>query len=126
MYYSSIDLHSDNCYITTIDDTGVIVKRQHVENSDELILDYFQSLPGSHQTVVESTTGWYWFNDLLSDHDIELILAHAKYLKAVSYAKVKTDKIDSQTLAILLRQNLIPRAHKISRGLRDTIVSVCV
>jgi transposase len=124
MYYSGIDLHSDNCYITTVDDAGAVVKRQRIENNNELVLDYFHSLPGAHQAVVESTTGWYWLNDLLSDHSIELILAHAKYLKAISYAKVKTDKVDSQTLAILLRQGLIPRAHKISRelrGLRDTM-----
>jgi transposase len=124
MYYSGIDLHSDNCYITTIDDNGVVVKRERVENNNTLVLDYFHSMPGSHQAVVESTTGWYWLNDLLEDQGIELILAHAKYLKAISYAKVKTDKVDSQTLAILLRQGLIPRAHKISRelrGLRDTM-----
>jgi transposase len=124
MYYSGIDLHSDNSYITTIDDTGLIVKQQRIENNNELLLDYFHSLPGSHQAVVESTTGWYWLNDLLQDNGIELVLAHAKYLKAISYAKVKTDKVDSQTLAILLRQGLIPRAHKISRelrGLRDTM-----
>jgi transposase len=124
MYYSGIDLHSDNSYITTVDEAGSVVKQQRVENLDERLLDYFQSLPGPHQAVVESTTGWYWLNDLLTDHGIELVLAHAKYLKAISYAKVKTDKVDSQTLAILLRQNLIPRAHKISRelrGLRDTM-----
>lgn len=124
MYYSGIDLHSDNCYITTIDDDGMVVKQQRVENSNEIVLNYFHSLPGTHIAVVESTTGWYWLNDLLSDHNIELVLAHAKYLKAISYAKVKTDKIDSQTLATLLRLGLIPRAHKISRelrGLRDTM-----
>jgi transposase len=124
MYYSGVDLHSDNCYITTLDENGSIVKQQRVENISELILDYFHSVPGSHQAVVESTTGWYWLNDLLQDNGIELVLAHAKYLKAISYAKVKTDKVDSQTLATLLRQDLIPRAHKISRelrGLRDTM-----
>jgi len=124
MYYSGIDLHSDNCYITTLNDDGSVVKQQRVENIDEQILAYFNSLDGSHQTVVESTTGWYWLNDLLGDHGIELVLAHAKYLKAISYAKVKTDKVDSQTLALLLRQGLIPQAHKISRelrGLRDTM-----
>jgi len=124
MYYSGIDLHSDNSYITTVDDSGAVVKQKRVENNNELVLDYFQSLPGSHQAVVESTTGWYWLNDLLGENGIELVLAHAKYLKAISYAKVKTDKVDSQTLAILLRQGLIPRAHKISRelrGLRDTM-----
>jgi len=124
MYYSGIDLHSDNCYMTTIDDSGAVVKRQRVENDNKHVLDYFNSLPGAHQAVVESTTGWYWLNDLLQDNGIELVLAHAKYLKAISYAKVKTDKVDSQTLAFLLRQGLIPQAHKISRelrGLRDTM-----
>jgi len=124
MYYSGIDLHTDNCYITTIDEQGALVKQQRVENISELIVDYFQRLPGPHSTVVESTSGWYWLNDLLEEHGIELVLAHAKYLKAIAYAKVKTDKVDSHTLATLLRQNLIPRAHKISRqlrGLRDTM-----
>ena len=82
MYYSGIDLHSDNCYITTLDDSGVVVKRQRVDNCNKLVLDYFHSLPGDHQAVVESTTGWYWLNDLLGDNGIELILAHAKYLCA--------------------------------------------
>ena len=80
MYYSSVDLHSDNCYITTLDDNGSVVKQRRIKNSAEHILDYFHSLPGDHQAVVESTTGWYWLNDLLQDNDIELILAHAKYL----------------------------------------------
>jgi len=119
MYYSGIDLHYDNCYITTLDDNGTLVKQQRVENVRELITAYFQSLPGSHIAVVESTTGWYWLNDLLEELGIELVLAHAKYLKAIAYAKVKTDKVDSHTLATLLRQNLIPRAHKISRERRD-------
>ena len=124
MYYSGIDLHTDNCYITTIDQQGALVKQQRLDNIAELVVDYFDTLPGPHRAVVESTSGWYWLNDLLEDHGIELVLAHAKYLKAIAYAKVKTDKVDSHTLATLLRQNLIPRAHKISRqlrGLRDTM-----
>ena len=47
------------------------------------------------------------------------MLAHAKYLKAISYAKIKTDKVDATTLAQLLRLGVIPQAHKISRQLRD-------
>ena len=53
-----------------------------------------------------------------------MVLAHAKYVKAIAYAKVKTDKVDSLTLAQLLRMNYIPVAHKISnqyRFLRDAL-----
>ena len=65
MYYSGIDLHSDNWYITTIDENGAVVKQQRLENIDNAVLEYFHCLPGAHQAVVESTTGWYWLNDLL-------------------------------------------------------------
>jgi len=94
MYYSGIDLHSDNCYIATLNDEGTVVKQQRVENIDDQVLSYFHSFDGSHQAVVESTTGWYWLNDLLGDNGIDLVLAHAKHLKAISYSKVKTDKVD--------------------------------
>jgi transposase len=119
MFYSGIDLHKDNCFITTVDETGEIVKQERLRNIPEIILAYFASLQGPHKTVVECTAGWYWLNDLLEAHGIELILAHAKYLKAISYAKVKTDKVDSETLAKLLRLDCIPQAHKIRRELRD-------
>jgi transposase len=58
----------------------------------------------------------------LKTQGIELSLAHTTRLKAISAAKVKTDKIDSDVLATLLRANLIPEAHMISpdmRGPRD-------
>jgi len=67
---------------------------------------------------------WYWLNDLLESIQIPMVLAHAKYVKAIAYAKVKTDKVDSHTLAQLLRMDYIPEAHKISkenRTLRDAL-----
>ena len=119
MFYSGIDLHKDNSFIVTVDDTDTIVKQERLRNVPDLILVYFASLPGPHKAVVECTAGWYWLSDLLEAHGIELILAHAKYLKAISYAKVKTDKVDARTLAHLLRLDAIPQAHKIRRDLRD-------
>jgi transposase len=56
--------------------------------------------------------------------NIPMVFAHAKYVKAIAYAKVKTDKVDSHTLAQLLRMDYIPSAHKISndkRLLRDAL-----
>jgi transposase len=102
MYYSGIDLHKNMSVITTINPNGAIVKQSTVPNTDFAILYYFNPLGLQQKVVVESTSNWYWIRDLLETNHIELILAHAKYLKAISYAKVKTDKIDSHTLAQLL------------------------
>lgn len=122
MFYSGIDLHKDMSFITTLNDEGNIVKQEKMPNDEYTILQYFFSIGKEHKAVVESTSNWYWLSDLLNDHSIEMILAHAKFLKAISYAKVKIDKVDSLTLAQLLRMNLIPIAHQIApsnRGLRD-------
>jgi transposase len=122
MLYSGIDLHRDNSMITTINDSGTIVNQQKLPNDEVSLLEYFFSMGNEHRAVVEATANWYWLSDLLNDHGIDLVLAHAKYLKAISYAKVKTDKVDSQTLANLLRIDMIPTAHQIDpelRGLRD-------
>lgn len=122
MYYSGIDQHKRDSFITTYDSKGTIVKQMRVRNNPLLIQSYFAQFAGPHKAVVESTGSWYWLADLLGEHNVELTLAHATRLKAISAAKVKTDKVDSDVLAMLLRADLIPEAHKISadrRGPRD-------
>lgn len=124
MYYTGIDLHKQTSYLTTVDSTGKIIKQKNVKNVDHNFIQYFHSIPGEHKTTVESTMTWYWLNDLLESIQIPMVLAHAKYVKAIAYAKVKTDKVDSHTLAQLLRMDYIPEAHKISkenRTLRDAL-----
>jgi transposase len=90
------------------------------------LLAYFATLPGPHRAVVECTGMWYWVRgDLVSAQGIDLRLGHAKYLKAISYAKVKTDRVDAATLAQLLRVDLIPEAHMISAEPRETRDLLC-
>ena len=124
MYYTGIDLHKFSSYLTTVDSSGAVVKQENLKNVAHNFVQYFNSIPGDHQATVESTMTWYWLNDLLTSLEIPLVLAHAKYVKAIAYAKVKTDKVDSHTLAQLLRMNFIPVAYKISndnRTLRDAL-----
>ena len=91
MRYSGIDLHKRTLAIHTLD--------------------------GPHQAVCECTSLWYWVRDLLVPQGIDLRLARAKYLKAISDAKVKTDAVDAATMAQLLRGQLIPEAHLIRKSL---------
>ena len=124
MYYTGIDLHKFTSYLTTVDSSGNIVKQADIKNVGHNFVQYFSDLGNDNLTTVESTMTWYWLNDLLVSLNIPLVLAHAKYVKAIAYAKVKTDKVDSHTLAQLLRMNFIPSAHKISnekRLLRDAL-----
>jgi transposase len=122
--YSGIDLHKNSCMITTVDPNGTILKQQNLPTNADRIVAYFASMPAEHSAVIETTTGWYWLNDLLESQGVNVTLAHATYLKAISYAKVKTDKIDSETLAHLLRMQMIPAAYRLEqpiRSLRDLL-----
>lgn len=124
MYYTGIDLHKASSYLTTVDSSGNIIKEADIKNVNHNFVQYFSDLGNENITTVESTMTWYWLNDLLSSLNIPLVLAHAKFVKAIAYAKVKTDKVDSHTLAQLLRMDYIPVAHKISndnRLLRDAL-----
>jgi len=125
-YYTGIDLHKRTAYLTTVDENGTVAGQKKLPCRRDRFRQYFRSFDGdgSHQAAVETTTGWYWVADLLNAEGVELKLAHAKYLKAISYAKVKTDKVDSETLAQLLRADMIPEAHQIDpdlRSKRDTL-----
>jgi len=82
----------------------------------ESLTAYFAALAGPHRAVVECTGMWYWVRDLLGAQGTDLRLGHAKDLKAISYAKVKTDAIDAATLAPLLRVDLIPEAHMVAEA----------
>jgi transposase len=122
MFYTGIDLHKKKSYLTTVDESGTILKRQNIHNRHINFQNYFASMTGIHKATVETTGSWYWLADLMQTLNIDLVLAHAKFVKAIAYAKVKTDKVDSHTLAQLLRMDFIPKAHQINpdkRELRD-------
>ena len=120
MLFSGIDLHKRSIAIHTLDAEGTVVRAAKLPAERRALTTYFGTLPGPHRAVVECTGMWYWVRDLLVPQGIDLRLGHAKYLKAISYAKVKTDAVDAATLAQLLRVDLIPEAHMISPVLRET------
>lgn len=122
MWYTGIDQHREFCVLTTYGPEGPRVKQARVASTGLALAGYFAAYPGPHKTVVESTGGWYWLADALAPLGVELVLAHATRVKAIAAAKVKTDQVDSDILALLLRADLIPVAHMIradQRGPRD-------
>ena len=99
MLYSGIDLHKRTLAIGTVDAAGVLVRTANLPSRRDAVSAYFATLDGPHQAVCEWTSMWSWVRDLLVPQGIDLRLAHAKYLKAISHAKLKTDAVDAATMA---------------------------
>src|SRR5260370_10015257 len=113
MWYSGIDQNQRHSVIATYGPDGPRVKPVRVVNTPLALARYFADFPAPHKAVVESTGDWYWLADVLAPLGVELVLAHATRLQAIWAAKVKTDQVDSDVLALLLRADLIPIAHMI-------------
>jgi transposase len=120
MLHTGIDLHKRDLTATTVDATGEPVKTARLRATRAAVTQYFAALGPEQRAVVESTATWYRLADLLRERGVDLTLGHSKYIKAISYAKVKTDAVDAATLAQLLRSDLIPAAHMISPALRES------
>ena len=75
MMHSDINKHKYNCLIVTVIGKEAIVREAGVKNSIAALTAYFQSFgKEENRTVVESTTGWYWLDDLLASLGIGEIL----------------------------------------------------
>lgn len=119
MIHVGIDLHSRNMTLVGINDNGKLLDEQKLSNTPANLDQFFSPFTQPVQAVVECTSNWYWVSDWCNTHQVPLTLAHAKMLKAISYAKVKTDSVDARTLAELLRVGLIPEAHQCRPDRRD-------
>ncbi len=100
MLYTGIDLHKRTAVMATINERGTIVKEATVRTSRFDVANCFAQLPEPTVATVEATSCWYWLRDLLAEEQVPLTLAHAKLVKAIAYAKVKTDAVDALTSCI--------------------------
>lgn len=120
MLFSGIDLHERSLVIHTLDADGAAMREAELRSDRAAVMAYVGTLPGPHRAVVGCGQSWYWLRDLLAPSGVDPRLAHAKYVKAISYAKVTTDRVDARMLAQLLRAGLIPEAHRIGAEHRET------
>ncbi len=119
MTYVGIDLHSNNMVNVAINSNGEVIREAKLPTSRRSLEDFFSTFGGPVKAVVECTSNWYWLSDWCRANGVELTLAHAKMVKAISYAKVKTDTVDAKTLAELLRADLIPEAYQVKHDRRE-------
>ena len=118
MLYVGLDIHKEFCQACVIDRSGRVISNERFSSTqDELdeFLDRFEDA----KFVLESTGIWEFIYEGIEKRGFEVVLAHPLKVRAIAEARVKTDKVDAETLAQLLRANLIPRSWVPSKDMRD-------
>jgi transposase len=117
-FYLGIDLHLKRTYMVLMDDKGTVIDKGRISNQE--ITKYLQEkVPQETYAVLEATRNWPFMYDLLNEHVQKVDLVHAKGVRAIANAAVKTDQIDASVLAHLARMNYIPKAYAASKEMRD-------
>jgi transposase len=113
MIYVGLDHHKSYSQVKAVDESGKKVGSARLPNNFDEVSGFFKELGEPCKVVLEA--GWSWgrmYDWLAEIHQIEEIqLAHPFRVKAIASAQVKTDSIDAETLAQLLRTGMIPKAH---------------
>jgi len=118
MLYVGVDHHKHYSYLTAVDAGGKVRKSCRLPNEREVLAQVLADLGEPCCSVLEAGRSWGVMYDLLEELEAQPVLANPYQVRAIAQAKVKTDRIDSHTLAQLLRGDLIPRAHVPTRATR--------
>jgi transposase len=103
-----LDVHRDFCEVA-IAAGGRARGAGRIATVPEQLELFAASLAPTDRVVLEATGNALAIARIIEPHVAEVLLAHPKDVRAISHARVKTDKVDARVLADLLAADLIPK-----------------
>jgi transposase len=110
MWHVGIDLHRETVVIAAVNDAGEPMDAVTIRCQDTAAIVALVRKLGSFRAVIEASGTYRWLYDLLRPYGT-ILLAHPFRLRAMIQRRSKTDKLDAQLLANLLRIDQIPLAY---------------
>src|SRR5688572_27787938 len=123
--YAAIDLHSNNHFLTIIDDKDSRLLEKRLPNDLSVTLKALEPYrAGITGIAIESTFNWYWLVDGLMEAGYPVILVNTSKVRQYEGLKHTDDRHDAFWLAHLMRLGILPTGYIIeagSRALRDLL-----
>ena len=104
--------------MTALDARGRLIKAGEVPNQEAALRGYFEQFRGPVQAAVEACSFWPAFRRAVGKR-AEVRMVHPQRVKAIASARLKNDRIDSATLAHLLRCDMLPEAWMADEATRE-------
>ncbi|HEY1274011.1 MAG TPA: IS110 family transposase [Thermoleophilaceae bacterium] len=102
----ALDVHQSFCEVAQ-SEGGRASTMGRVETSREQLELFARSLAESDRVVLEATGPAFEIARILDPHVAEVIVVNAAEVRAISHAKVKSDRFDARTLARLLEAGML-------------------
>jgi len=117
--YFGCDAHKKYSVFASINEAGHRGSCIRVENDRYQFSRFLQTLPPGSPIAVETVGNWYWMIDEMEKARHEPRLAHAGKAKLMMGQINKSDKLDANGLALLLRNGTLPSVWIPPGELRD-------
>lgn len=117
--FVGLDIHKNTIVATAVDRLGHRVDQSRLSSQDAELLAYLQALPGEKHVVMEACSFWEHLYDAATPAAASIVLSHPKKTRIIAEASLKTDRVDSEALATLLRLEAVPEAFAPPPPLRE-------
>jgi transposase len=117
--FVGMDLHKNTSTFCVKDRDGAIVRQTKVLTDRNHITRFIRSFDQPLSLAVEPVSQWYTYADHLQGLGVDVHLAHPMRVKAIAFARIKTDTIDAGVLCDLLRSDLLPEAYFAPKEIRS-------
>lgn len=102
-----MDIHRSFAQVATFED-GRVIQEGRVELVRDRLLKFARSLKNDDEVVIEATGNSAAVERLLRPYVRRVVVANSRLVKAIAWARVKTDKVDAAILAKLHAGGLLP------------------
>jgi transposase len=101
-----LDVHQSFCEVA-ICEAGEVRSAGRIRSDREELELFAQSLGATDQVVMEATGPAMEIARILEPHVARVVVANAQEVRAISHARVKSDRFDARTLARLLAAGML-------------------
>lgn len=105
--YHGLDVHKAFVYLCIQEETGAILREERL-SFGAAWKTYVASLTEDDAVVLEASTSVFDLYDELAPHAGRVVVAHPAEVRLIAKAHFKSDRLDAQRLAHLLRLDYLP------------------
>lgn len=114
-----MDIHKNFSHAVVKTEKGEVIKEGRVDTDRKKIQQFFDDIEEEFEVAMEATGNYEFFYESLEGIASDVHLSNPCKTRVIAEEKVKTDKVDANALADLLRGNLLPTSYVPSKDVRD-------
>jgi transposase len=118
-YYVGLDVHKKKIAYCVKTKGGRIISTGSIEANPRALSAWATGVSRQWMGALEATLFTGWIYDFLTPYAYRLKVAHPHMLRAIVASKKKSDRIDAEKIADLVRCDLLPECYMAPRQIRE-------